>query len=69
VDQSGYLVRTDVYDENMRPTFQLGPQEEGTWQVLKELVKLPTEGWFSLWKGKKKRLLHLITQQLPPCSG
>ncbi|KAF9358628.1 hypothetical protein BGX34_008860 [Mortierella sp. NVP85] len=66
VDQSGYLVRTDVYDEDMRPSFQLGPQEEGTWQVLKELVKLPTEGWFSLWKGQftnwTYEILHLFAQ-------
>ncbi|KAG0234725.1 hypothetical protein BGX31_004464 [Mortierella sp. GBA43] len=39
-DQSGYLIRTDVYDDDLRPAFQLPPQEEGTWQVVKGLPTL-----------------------------
>ncbi|KAF9985227.1 hypothetical protein BGZ65_011396 [Modicella reniformis] len=65
-DQSGYLVRTDVYDDDMRPAFQLAPQEGSSWQVLKELVRHPTEGWPSLWKGQYTNwiyeILHLFAQ-------
>ncbi|KAI8348119.1 hypothetical protein B0O80DRAFT_391027 [Mortierella sp. GBAus27b] len=65
-DQSGYLIRTDVYDDDLRPAFQLPPQEEGTWQVVKGLVRHPTEGWPSLWKGQFTNwvyeILHLFAQ-------
>ncbi|KAF9421201.1 hypothetical protein BGZ94_008918 [Podila epigama] len=51
IDQSGYLVRADGYDEDMRPAFQLAPVSGGVWQMIKILAKHPTEGYLSPWKG------------------
>ncbi|KAG0365174.1 mitochondrial carrier domain-containing protein [Gamsiella multidivaricata] len=65
-DQSGYLIRTNVYDDSSRPAFQLPPQEEGVWQVVKALAYHPTEGYLSLWKGQYTNwvyeILHLFAQ-------
>ncbi|KAF9109443.1 hypothetical protein BGX27_007602 [Mortierella sp. AM989] len=65
-DQSGYLIRTDVYDDDSRPSFQLPPIEGGIWQVNKALFFHPTEGWTSLWKGHNAswlyEMLHLLVQ-------
>ncbi|KAI1314556.1 hypothetical protein EDD11_001985 [Mortierella claussenii] len=65
-DQSGYLIRTDVYDDDSRPTFQLAPVDRGVWQFMKALVNHPTEGWLSLWKGHYTHwvyeILHLFAQ-------
>ncbi|KAF9920271.1 hypothetical protein FBU30_009923 [Linnemannia zychae] len=66
IDQSGYLVRGDVYDDDSRPAFQLAPIEGGVWKTMTDLVKHPTEGWFSLWKGQYTgwvyEILHLFAQ-------
>ncbi|KAG0300959.1 hypothetical protein BGZ98_008734 [Dissophora globulifera] len=65
-DQSGYLIRTNVYDDDLRPSFQLAPLDGGTWQVIKALINHPTEGWLSLWKGQYTswvhEMLHLFAQ-------
>ncbi|KAI8596488.1 mitochondrial carrier domain-containing protein, partial [Dissophora ornata] len=49
-----------------RPAFQLPPLEGSFWQVTKELVRHPTEGWISLWKGQYTNwvysMLHLFAQ-------
>ena len=54
-DQSGYLIRTDVYDDDSRPAFQLAPIEDGVWKVVTTLAKHPTEGYTSLWKGMGRK--------------
>ncbi|KAG0004120.1 hypothetical protein BGZ79_010245 [Entomortierella chlamydospora] len=65
-DQSGYLIRTDVYDDDSRPSFQLAPIEGGVWQVNKALFYHPTEGWTSPFKGHNAswfyEMLHLFAQ-------
>lgn len=66
IDQSGYLIRADLYDDDSRPAFQLAPIEGGVWKTVTDLVKHPTEGWFSLWKGQYTNwvyeILHLFAQ-------
>ncbi|KAF8980113.1 hypothetical protein BGZ46_004606 [Entomortierella lignicola] len=65
-DQAGYLIRTDVYDDDSRPAFQLPPIEGGIWQINKALFYHPTEGWSSPWKGQNAswlyEMLHLFAQ-------
>ncbi|KAG0350696.1 hypothetical protein BG005_009765 [Podila minutissima] len=65
-DQSGYLVRTDVYDEDSRPAFQLAPLTGGVWSTITTLAKHPTEGYFAPWKGHFANwiyeMLHLVAQ-------
>ncbi|KAF9917879.1 hypothetical protein BX616_011018 [Lobosporangium transversale] len=65
-DQSGYLIRDDVYDEDLRPAFQLAPINGGVYSVMKALFNHPTEGLFSLWKGQYTNwlyeILHLFAQ-------
>jgi fusion and transport protein UGO1 len=63
IDQSGYLVRSDVYDDDSRPAFQLAPIEGGVWKTVTNLVKHPTEGWFSLWKGTWLQMDTVIVRQ------
>ncbi|KAK5814384.1 hypothetical protein F5H01DRAFT_24133 [Linnemannia elongata] len=66
IDQSGYLIRADLYDADSRPAFQLAPIEGGVWKTVTDLVKHPTEGWLSLWKGQYTNwvyeILHLFAQ-------
>ncbi|KAF9436158.1 hypothetical protein BGZ76_004694 [Entomortierella beljakovae] len=57
-DQSGYLIRTDVYDDDTRPAHQLPPVQGGLWSVNKALVFHPTEGWTSPWKGHNAGWLY-----------
>ncbi|KAG0089171.1 hypothetical protein BGZ93_004382 [Podila epicladia] len=65
-DQSGYLVRTDVYDDDSRPSFQLAPLTGGVWSTITTLAKHPTEGYLAPWKGHFANwvyeMLHLIAQ-------
>ncbi|KAG0249372.1 hypothetical protein BG011_009373 [Mortierella polycephala] len=65
-DQSGYLIRTNVYDDDSRPAFQMPPIEGGVWKAITDLAKHPTEGYLSLWKGQYSNwayeMLHLFAQ-------
>ncbi|KAF9374039.1 hypothetical protein CPB97_000164 [Podila verticillata] len=65
-DQSGYLVRSDVYDEESRPAFQLPPLSGGVWSTITTLAKHPTEGYLAPWKGQWANwfyeMLHLFAQ-------
>ncbi|KAF9319181.1 hypothetical protein BG003_009758 [Podila horticola] len=65
-DQSGYLVRTDVYDEESLPAFQLAPLTGGVWNTITTLAKHPTEGYLAPWKGQFANwiyeMLHLFAQ-------
>ncbi|KAG0205139.1 hypothetical protein BGX28_003180 [Mortierella sp. GBA30] len=65
-DQSGYLIRGDVYDDDSRPAFQLAPIEGGIWKTVTTIAKHPTEGYLSLWKGQYTNwvyeILHLFAQ-------
>ncbi|KAG0230273.1 hypothetical protein BGW42_001071 [Actinomortierella wolfii] len=65
-DQSGYVIRTNIYDDETRPAHQLAPIEGGVWTAITALSKHPTEGWLSLWKGQFTNwiyeMLHLFAQ-------
>lgn len=50
-DQSGYLIRSSVYDDATRPVYQLPPQPHTTFGMLSALWNHPSEGWSSLAKG------------------
>ncbi|KAI7868180.1 mitochondrial carrier domain-containing protein [Spinellus fusiger] len=52
LDESGYIVRTSVYDDSTRPTHQLRPIEGGVWKGIGMLLKQPHEGWRALFKGQ-----------------
>ncbi|ORX95611.1 mitochondrial carrier [Basidiobolus meristosporus CBS 931.73] len=60
-DHMGYLIRKSVYDESTRPAYQLPPLDTNTWGVIKALVRQPTEGWRSLWKGQFTNWLYDMT--------
>ncbi|KAK9704582.1 hypothetical protein K7432_010111 [Basidiobolus ranarum] len=57
-DHMGYLIRKSVYDDSTRPEYQLSPLDTNIWGVIKALVKQPTEGWPSLWKGQLANWLY-----------
>jgi hypothetical protein len=41
-----------VYDDKNRPVHQMAPMEGGgVLEILSSIVKQPTEGWTSLFKG------------------
>lgn len=49
-----YLGSVSVYDEKHRPMQQMAPMEGGgVLEILSLIVKQPTEGWKSLFKGKE----------------
>jgi fusion and transport protein UGO1 len=51
-----------VYDEKNRPIHQMAPIEGGgVLEILGLIVKQPTEGWTSLFKGKS--LLSFLNLQ------
>ncbi|KAG0348654.1 hypothetical protein BG004_004590 [Podila humilis] len=65
-DEAGYLVRSNVYDDDQRPTFQLPLLRGGVWNVITTLAKHPTEGYLAPWKGQfanwMYEMLHLFAQ-------
>ncbi|KAF9582593.1 hypothetical protein BGW38_010999 [Lunasporangiospora selenospora] len=62
----GHVIRTSVYDDETRPTYQMAPIEGGVWKAVTTLANHPTEGWMSLWKGQftnwTYEMLHLFAQ-------
>lgn len=40
-----------VYDDQSRPTYQMAPMDGGVLDILGRIMKQPTEGWKSLFKG------------------
>ncbi|KAF7729876.1 hypothetical protein EC973_003610 [Apophysomyces ossiformis] len=66
LDESGYVVRTSVYDDSTRPGHQIKPIEGGVWQGIGRLLRHPHEGWRSLFKGQYTNwlyeILHLFLQ-------
>ncbi|KAK3844447.1 MAG: mitochondrial carrier domain-containing protein [Linnemannia gamsii] len=60
------LLQVQYLPNDDGPTFQLAPIEGGVWKTVTDLVKHPTEGWFSLWKGQYTNwvyeILHLFAQ-------
>lgn len=52
---SSSLLTVSVYDEKNRPVHQMAPIEGGgVLQILNLIVQQPTEGWKSLFKGKRE---------------
>lgn len=66
LDESGYIVRKSVYDDDTRPSYQMKPIEGGVWQGIGRLMKHPHEGWRALFKGQYTNwvyeILHLFLQ-------
>ncbi|ORX61560.1 mitochondrial carrier [Hesseltinella vesiculosa] len=60
LDQSGYVMRTSVYDDATRPAYQIKPIDKGVWQGIGRLLKQPHEGWRSLFKGQYTNWLYEI---------
>ncbi|KAI8083100.1 uncharacterized protein BX664DRAFT_366691 [Halteromyces radiatus] len=60
LDGSGYVVRTSVYDDATRPSYQIKPIDKGVWQGIGRLMKQPHEGWRSLFKGQYTNWLYEI---------
>ncbi|CAO3598224.1 unnamed protein product [Absidia cylindrospora] len=60
VDASGYVVRTSVYDDATRPSYQIKPIDKGVWQGIGRLMKQQHEGWRSLFKGQYTNWLYEI---------
>ncbi|KAI7860899.1 mitochondrial carrier domain-containing protein [Circinella umbellata] len=42
-----------VYDDQSRPTYQMAPMDGGVLDILGRIMKQPTEGWKSLFKGQR----------------
>ncbi|KAF7720865.1 hypothetical protein EC973_005886 [Apophysomyces ossiformis] len=49
---SGLLTRS-VYDEETRPVYQMAPMNGGVLEILSHIIRQPTEGWKSLFKGQR----------------
>lgn len=66
MDDSGYAIRTSVYDDTTRPSHQIKPIKDGVWEGIRALLKQPHEGWSSLFKGQYTKwlyeILHLFLQ-------
>ncbi|KAI8073267.1 mitochondrial carrier domain-containing protein [Gongronella butleri] len=60
VDQSGYVMRTSVYDDATRPAYQIKPIDAGVWQGIGRLFRQQHEGWRSLFKGQYTNWLYEI---------
>lgn len=53
------LSSASVYDDKNRPAHQMAPMEGGgVLEILSAIVKQPTEGWTSLFKGNRHIHLH-----------
>ena len=49
------MLSVSVYDEKHRPLHQMPPMEGGgVLEILSLIMKQPTEGWTSLFKGKRE---------------
>lgn len=54
-----------VYDDKNRPVHQMAPVEGGSvLDILTAIIKQPTEGWKSLFKGKSTPLYAMNTYPL-----
>ncbi|KAI8142112.1 mitochondrial carrier domain-containing protein [Fennellomyces sp. T-0311] len=42
-----------VYDDQTRPAYQMAPMDGGVLDILSRIMKQPTEGWKSLFKGQR----------------
>lgn len=53
------LSSVSVYDDKNRPVHQMAPMEGGgVLEILSAIVKQPTEGWTSLFKGILYKYSH-----------
>ncbi|RCH78394.1 hypothetical protein CU098_002898, partial [Rhizopus stolonifer] len=53
-DSSSLLSTVSVYDDKNRPMHQMPPMEGGgVLEILNSIIKQPTEGWRSLFKGQR----------------
>lgn len=57
------LVARSVYDEASRPAHQMAPMDGGVLDILGRIMKQPTEGWKSLFKGKSESKKGAIMQE------
>lgn len=51
-DRLGYVVQTPTEEEATRPSYQVPTLMGGIWSTMGSLIKHPTEGFLSLWKGQ-----------------
>ncbi|KAI8368234.1 mitochondrial carrier domain-containing protein [Radiomyces spectabilis] len=59
-----YLVARSVYDEEHRPIYQMAPMDGGVLEILRHIMKQPTEGWKSLFKGQRVTWIYEILRAL-----
>ncbi|KAI7875430.1 mitochondrial carrier, partial [Lichtheimia hyalospora FSU 10163] len=53
-------IATSVYDDKHRPAHQMAPMDGGVLDILSRIVRQPTEGWKSLFKGQRVTWIHEI---------
>ncbi|CAO3628083.1 unnamed protein product [Cunninghamella blakesleeana] len=53
-----YLAGVSVYDTANRPKYQMAPMHGGVLEILNQILKHPSEGWRSFFKGQRIRWIH-----------
>ncbi|KAI9302389.1 mitochondrial carrier domain-containing protein [Cunninghamella echinulata] len=53
-----HLMGISVYDTKKRPKYQMAPMHGGVLEILNQILKHPSEGWRSLFKGQRIRWIH-----------
>lgn len=51
-------IATSVYNDRHRPIHQMAPMDGGVLDILSRIVRQPTEGWKSLFKGQRVTWIH-----------
>ncbi|KIJ68718.1 hypothetical protein HYDPIDRAFT_24971 [Hydnomerulius pinastri MD-312] len=72
VDDKGYVIRTSVLEDGMRPEYIIPVgSADSSWSMVKRVASFRGEGWLSLWKGLLTSCIHdvIFTNVQPLVDG